>query len=816
MLITGTFVGVVLGLAAWQTAGPAQERGDPPDHTHELRNPDGTWKYTNRLADSTSPYLPQHAHNPVDWYPWGEEAFRAAREADKPIFLSVGYSTCYWCHVMEREVFENPEIAAVMNDRFINIKVDREQRPDVDEIYMTATQLMTRGGGWPMSVFLTPDLKPFFAGTYFGPEDRAGRPGFPTIADGVHEAWRNRRDELLDVADRLTTAIRATLLDRMDEVDPVPLTHAIPDGAVTRLARSYDDRWGGFGAAPKFPQGFNYPFLLAVHARTGEAKPLEMTTHSLRMMAAGGMYDHVGGGFHRYSTDGKWYVPHFEKMLYNQAQLARASLGAYQATNDAAFADLTRDIFRYVEELMTGPEGQFYSALDAETDAVEGAYYVWNREQIVRILAGDDLDFFESAFDIAQVPAFAGHKHPDGGALHLRKPLNELAAELGMDEGSLRARLDDILAKLKRVRDGRELPRLDDKVIAGWNGMMIAAYAQAGRLLGNPAYTESARRAAAFLLEHLRDEEGNLFRVRRAGISEQSAFLDDYGFVVQGLASLYRTTGEDRWLDAARDLADRAHRLFGDPSGGGYFYAVSAPDLIARSKSARDGAIPSGNSAMAHALLDLAELDRPDPWRPRAEEILTAFSGMAAGVPTAHLRMIHAIERFLDGPDPEASGADPVEFELPRVEDAPRGAAPVDSSSHVTLTAELEPAEVTPGRPFTVRIRLDVASGWHINANPASAPFLIPTTADVRSELPITLEEVSYPEPVRLRTAVSENPIDVYEGGVEIVATCRLAEQVRKSDQQTVRVVVGYQACDDTRCLKPAEEVVTLPLKASD
>jgi len=807
MLIYGTLAAAVVGVTALQLAQPQPE---PPDHTHELRNPDGSWKHTNRLADSTSPYLLQHAHNPVDWYPWGEEAFEAAREQNKPIFLSVGYSTCYWCHVMEREVFENPEIAERMNELFINVKVDREQRPDIDEVYMTATQLMTRRGGWPMSVFLTPDLKPFFAGTYFGPDDRAGRPGFPTVMDAMHEAWKNRHDEVIATADRATAAVRAHLSERLQRAGRRPLTLALPDAAIAQLTQSFDDRWGGFGVAPKFPQGFTYPFLFAVHERTGDTTLIDMTLLSLRQMAAGGMYDHVGGGFHRYSTDGQWKVPHFEKMLYNQAQLTRAYVQAYEQTGDEAFADVARDTLRYVEELMTGPDGQFFSALDAETDATEGAYYAWNRGQITEILEEEDLSLFDKVFTIAEIPAYPGHKHPDGGALHMRRPVADLAEELDMPYPELRERLDEMLAALKRVRDTRELPHLDDKVIAGWNGMMIGAYAEAGRALDEPAYTEAARRAATFLLDRLRDDEGGLLRLWRAGVSEQPAFHEDYAFVVQGLASLHRASGEQPWLDAAVDLAERADRTFWDEGAGGYYFAVESPDLIARSKSASDGAVPSGNSAMAHALLDLAELTGDERWRARAEDLLKAFSGDAAGQPTGRLSMIHAIERFLE-PAPQRRSE--LDVDLPRLNSLNTDEDALDSSDHVAVSASIDVEAVRANEPFAVRIRFDIARGWHINAHPASAPNLIATAVDVRADLPIDVEGIKYPAPTRLSAAYSDILLDVYEGAVEIVASCRLQKSFDDEPRQaTLRVATVFQACDESRCLPPTERIVELPM----
>ena len=485
--------------------------------------------HTNRLANSTSPYLLQHAHNPVDWYPWGPEALERAKKEDKPIFLSVGYSTCYWCHVMEREVFENEAIAALMNERFICIKVDREERPDLDEIYMMATQLMTQHGGWPNSVFLTPDLKPFFAGTYFGPTDQPGRPGFRTLVTQLGQAWTTQRDEINEVSGRAADAIRNVLGERLAAIPKATLDAALVDSAVQEIAASYDPRDGGFGLAPKFPSDFYYSFLLDVHARRASAgdqdeATLAMVTGTLDAMAAGGIHDHVGGGFHRYATDGQWKVPHFEKMLYNQAHLAVAYLDAYAATGEARHADAARGIFRFVGEVFTGPQGQFYSALDAETDAVEGAYYVWTREEITRVLGDKDAAAFLSAFELADVPIFPGHKHPEGGTL-VRKARGQANTP----------EIAAMLAKLAEVRKARKLPRLDDKAIASWNGMMIDAYARGAEVLKDDAYRAAAAKAAEFVLTFMRTPDGRLVRSIRLAdekkamlTAPQEGFLEDY------------------------------------------------------------------------------------------------------------------------------------------------------------------------------------------------------------------------------------------------------------------------------------------------
>jgi uncharacterized protein YyaL (SSP411 family) len=562
----------VTGMARLQSAGTAPTRiedmvaaGAQPEQAQP--------RHTNRLAQSTSPYLLQHAHNPVDWYPWGPEALERARTKDKPIFLSVGYSTCYWCHVMEREVFENEEIARLMNERFICIKVDREERPDLDEIYMMATQLMTQHGGWPNSVFLTPDLKPFFAGTYFGPKDQPGRPGFGTLVTQLGEAWKTQRDKIDEVSGRAADAIRSILGERLASIPAATLDGALVDAAVRQIAASHDPRDGGFGLPPKFPSDFYYSFLLDVHERreaAGQAddQTLAMVTRTLDAMAAGGTHDHVGGGFHRYSTDGQWKVPHFEKMLYNQAHLAVAYLDACAATGEVRFADTARGIFSFVAAVFTGPDGQFYSALDAETDAVEGAYYVWTRDEITRVLGDKDAAAFLAVFALANVPHFPGHKHPEGGAV-VRKARGVANSP----------EIEAMLGKLASARQNRTLPRLDDKAIAAWNGMMIDAYARGSEVLKEDSYRAAAAKAATFVLDRMRTRDGRLLRSVRVVADakrqppSQEGFLEDYAFVIRGLLALERvetdSASKTRWLAAARTLAVKADELIWDKVSGG-------------------------------------------------------------------------------------------------------------------------------------------------------------------------------------------------------------------------------------------------------
>ncbi|MEX2219735.1 MAG: DUF255 domain-containing protein [Phycisphaerales bacterium] len=811
-LIYGTLASAVVGIAVWQVAQPERQ---PVDHTQEPRNPDGSWKHTNRLADSTSPYLLQHAHNPVDWYPWGPEALERAKREDKPIFLSVGYSTCYWCHVMEREVFENEEIARLMNERFVCIKVDREERPDLDEIYMMATQLMTQHGGWPNSVFLTPDLQPFFAGTYFGPTDQPGRPGFGTLVTQLGDAWEGQRDTINEVSGRAADAIKNMLGERLASVPKATLDGALVDSAVQQIAASYDPRDGGFGLAPKFPSDFYYSFLLDVHARRTAAgnkdiQTLAIAISTLDAMAAGGIHDHVGGGFHRYATDGQWKVPHFEKMLYNQAHLAVGYLDASSATGEQRHADTARGIFRFVAEVFTGPQGQFYSALDAETDAVEGAYYTWTREQITSVLGDADAAEFLVAFELADVPIFPGHKHPEGGTLVKRARGVANTPEI-----------DAMLGRLAAVRQARKLPRLDDKAIAAWDGMMIDAYARGAEVLKDDAYRAAGVKAAEFVLEKMTASDGRLLRSVRlaadakAPPSAQEGFLEDYAFMIRGLLALHRVEPDAarsaKWLDAAKTLQAKADELFWDKDGGGYFFATPQPDLIARGKDIGDNATPGGNSVMAHNLIELAAATGDGAHRARAERLLGAFSGAMAQSPRGSVHMVHAVQRLLSQPP----GAPAIEIKPPSSAAPQVVPAISDSSAHVKVEASVEPTSAAPGDTVTVTATLRIDDGWHVNANPASADFLIATLVDVRANAPpgaaetpkIDVVEISYPKSSILKSkGLGTDAIRVYSGLARVIIAVRLPAEAPTGAVISLRVLAKFQACsDDGVCLLPAE-----------
>jgi uncharacterized protein YyaL (SSP411 family) len=704
---------------------------------------------TNRLIHESSPYLLLHARNPVDWYPWGEEAIELARKLDRPIFLSIGYSTCYWCHRMEEDVFENPEIAALMNEAFVNIKVDREERPELDEIYMTATQLLTRSGGWPNNLFLTPDLKPFFAGTYFPPEDRKGVVGFPTILRRVRELWRTDRTMLEDSAKNVARSLEEIIASAGEAASDVPAAGAASP-AFAALTQSFDEEWGGFGPAPKFPSPANL-YLLHSLASKGNEEALRMLLRTLKRMGEGALYDHLGGGFHRYTTDREWRVPHFEKMLYDNAALAEILVDTYRLTSDPELERLGRGTLDFVLEKLTGEGGGFLSAVDAQSEGREGAYYVWTREEIEKLLTPSELELLAPAFGVDEPPNFEGGEY----TLYLASPLGE----------ALRAEMEPALAKLRKARETRPYPLVDDKVLADWNGMMVAAMAKAGSAFGEPRYERAAKTAAGFLLDELRSEQGTLLHVWRDGKARVAAFLDDYAFVARGLLVLHRESGERRWLDEAERLADEMERELRDPRGG-YYQSVQKPYLLVQSKPVHDGAIASGNGTAASVLLELFELTGKATYRERAEDALRAFASDLEQSPRGAMTLALAVERYHEGP-----------------------ATSLESLAASVVVARIE--TTSPG----FRVFLVVKEGWHINANPASSPYLIPT------EIQGDVRNVSYPPGKTMTFAFSKEPLSVYDGEVAIEL---------EAERGAAEVTLVYQACDDTRCLSPVSRELRL------
>lgn len=607
----------------------------------------------NRLAKETSPYLLQHKNNPVDWYPWGEEAFAAAKKQDKPIFLSVGYSACHWCHVMEHESFENAEIAKQMNDGFICVKVDREERPDVDQIYMNAVQSLTGRGGWPMSVFLTPDLKPFYGGTYWPPRQRGGMPGFEQVMAAVLDAWKNRRAALFDQAQQLTDHLKVVGSAGTDGKAAPPLKPEMLKPAAESLGKLFDPKEGGFGGAPKFPHPMDLRVLLRIWKRYGDRSALDMVTFTLDKMARGGMYDQFAGGFHRYSVDAKWLVPHFEKMLYDNALLAVAYAEAYQATGREDYARTLRETLDYVLREMTTTDGGFSSTQDADSEGEEGKFYVWTVAEVTSILGADQAKLFCEIYDISSGGNFEPEVHPGRSIPNLPKSLEEHAKRLNRNVDELRTELAASRAKLLEVRKKRVPPGLDDKILTSWNGLMIDAMATAGRVLGEPRYTAAARRAAEFLTTKLRRPDGRLLHSFRHGQAKFDGYLDDYACLAQALTSLYESDFDPRWIDEAAKLCDTMLKHFADVEKGGFFYTADDHEkLIARNKDVYDNATPSGTGIALTALVRLGKLTGSAIYLTAAERTFATIAELFERAPTAVSQSLIALDLYL-GPTQE-------------------------------------------------------------------------------------------------------------------------------------------------------------------
>ena len=596
----------------------------------------------NRLARATSPYLLQHAHNPVDWHEWGEEALARARAEQKPILLSIGYSACHWCHVMAHESFEDPGTAAIMNAHFVNVKVDREERPDLDDIYMAATQAMNQGqGGWPMTVFLTPDQQPFFAGTYFPPQDAHGRPGFPTLLRRIAELWQTERDKLVAQGAQLTRLLRESSTAAPGQVD---VDRAIAD-AVRSFERTFDQTWGGFGRAPKFPPTQPLRLLLRVAKQQGDHLALRMVTTTLDAMAQGGMYDQIGGGFARYSTDERWLVPHFEKMLYDNAQLTVAYLEGWQATKRALYRRIAVETLDYVLREMTSPEGGFWSATDADSEGVEGKFFVWSPDEVTAAVGADDAPFVLDWFDISARGNWEGTNVP-----HTPRPLADVARAHGLDLAEAEGRVARARRLLYEARARRVPPGLDDKILTAWNGLMIGALADGARILGEPRYRDAAARAADFVLGTLRDAQGNLQRVHRAGTTRLDAYLEDYAYLADGLVSLYEAGADTRYLHEARTLVERIRGTFRAADGGFYSTAEQHEALVLRPREGFDGATPSANAVAARAMARLSYHFGDTAWRGEAREALEAYGQMLSQEPRAFATSLMVLDLLLRGP----------------------------------------------------------------------------------------------------------------------------------------------------------------------
>jgi len=586
----------------------------------------------NRLAKEKSPYLLQHAYNPVDWYPWGEEAFQKAKAEDKPVFLSIGYSTCHWCHVMERESFEDEEVAELLNRYYVSIKVDREERPDIDSIYMSVCQAMTGHGGWPLTVFMTPDAKPFYAGTYFPKKDRLGMPGLMTLLKRVHVLWRDRREELTDSTEKIVEAMQERISETisMDHDEMITKAYEV-------LRMSFDNAYGGFGSSPKFPTPHNLIFLLRYWYTYNDSMALSMAEKTLDAMYRGGIFDHIGFGFSRYSTDSKWLVPHFEKMLYDNALLAIAYLEAYKATGNERYAHVAKQVFTYVLRDMTSPEGAFYSAEDADSEGEEGKFYLWTLDEVRSVLGDKDGERFARLFDITDRGNFEGKNIPNRTTIQASESDNEF--------------IETCRERLFQHREQRPHPFKDDKILTSWNGLMMAALAMGGRLLGDRQYTEAAERACHFILEKMVRDDGRLLTAYREGSANITAFADDYAFFIWGLLELYETTYKPEYLKKALELNGDLLKLFWDGKEDGLFlYGNDAEQLIMRPKEVYDGAIPSANSVAALNFLRLSHLTGRADLSDLAQKLFTAFNPDVSFSPHSHTLFLSALIFYISKP----------------------------------------------------------------------------------------------------------------------------------------------------------------------
>jgi hypothetical protein len=765
----------------------------------------GPHKHTNRLAQSTSPYLLQHAHNPVDWYPWGPEAFAAARAQDKPIFLSVGYSTCYWCHVMERQSFESEEIAARMNELFVNVKVDREERPDVDQLYMTAVQIIARQGGWPMSVFLTPDLRPFFAGTYFPPADNYGRPGFPRVLQSIAGTYRTKLDQVDRSANEIVRLLKHHAEPRQP-AEPLRVDLNWVELLIERSTADYEQCYGGYGGAPKFPRQTLLELVIAYlespDATEDAEQMLSQIVYTLDFMADGGIRDQLGGGFHRYSTDEKWLVPHFEIMLYDQAMLAVVYTKAWQVTEEPRYAKVARGILDFVLREMMGPSGEFYTAFDAEVDAQEGLSYLWTPDEVRDVLASfpvADLDLFLNVYGLSAGPNFADPHHgsgqPDKNILHLPTPLADVAKSVNVTEDQLDARLEPMRQALYAARAKRKQPQLDTKVLTSWNGLMIRAFALAGKALGEPRYVEAARAACGFVLgQHLKD--GTLLRTSRpdarpAGCEAPPplipGFLDDYAFMVQALLATAEASGDSSLRAEARRLAGTMKERFLDPElGAFYFTAADATDLIVRQKTAADSPLPSGNAVAAACLLELGDAEA-------ARQTIAVFAQQLEDHAEGMSSLVQATLAYLGRHEPFTVSA-----------------AGEQEDERVTSPDQLAKAAVELSgewaSPTELLVTAKVLDTFHLNANRA-AQGMIPTTLTLA--LPRGVDgsaTVDYPPGEERRFAFVSEAIRVYEG--EVIFVARLAQPLPAGTP--VRAVLTYQPCTEDACLAATSKAIEL------
>ena len=786
---------------------------------HQMSQAHAAHKFTNALSRETSPYLLQHAHNPVNWYPWGDEAFEKARKEDKPIFLSVGYSSCHWCHVMERESFENDSVAAILNKSFIAIKVDREERPDVDEIYMTAVQLVTQRGGWPMSIFMAPDGRPFFGGTYFPPEDMQGRMGFKTLLTNVADVWREKRADVLKDAENLSDAVRQHLSERSVKAQG-PMDRKLVDGCVDELFGSFDSKLGGFGHRPKFPPNNGLPLLINLQARTKTPDPRiqTMTTVTMDHMARGGIHDQLAGGFHRYSTDDRWLVPHFEKMLYDNALLSGSYAEASVVYKKPEYAEVARGVYDWVLREMTSPEGAFYSTLDADSEGVEGKFYVWNKKEVDQLL-GSDSETFCKIYNVLPEGNFEEEAtgHPTGlNILNLTEPLSAHAARLKMDETALRQKTTEWKAKLLAVRIKRVWPGLDDKILTSWNGLMISSLARGSVLLQEPRYKDAAVRAADYLLKSARTPDGRWLATQRKGQSKLPAYLDDHAFMAVAFLDLFDATGDERWKKEAIEIVSLMDKHFTDSSTkdrGGYFFTADDHEkLLARTKDPIDKAIPSGNGWASQALVRLAKLTGDKTYEQKSVKLFGEFQGLMERAPQATESLLLGLATWLEnGGETKADKADPFGLGL--------GAAKEGGSKLVkgAVTVEVFAGEsaLRRGAKVPIAIKFIVAEGYHIEAPGALKDGKPPADEGAVARFSITSPKLGafsgykFPTAKVVKFPELDEPLSIYEGEAVVGAYLNVANDAELG-KQNLTVKVHFQACNDKNCQRPEDAILTL------
>ncbi|PVV18579.1 MAG: thioredoxin [gamma proteobacterium symbiont of Ctena orbiculata] len=736
---------------------------------------DGSPRYINRLILEDSPYLLQHAHNPVDWHPWSDAAFARAKQEHKPVFLSIGYSTCHWCHVMEKESFEDTTIAAFLNEHFIPIKVDRESHPDVDQVYMTAVMLLTGHGGWPMSTFLTPQGKPFFGGTYYTPQQ------FASLLQQIAQLWQERRSEIEEQADKVAAAVEANnSLEGLARA----LEDSVIETAVAGMHRTFDEIQGGFGQAPKFPREPWLYLLLDQAQRRDDKQALQMLETTLDHMARGGIYDQVGGGFHRYSTDYEWLVPHFEKMLYNQAHLSRVYLLAWRLTGREQFRRVATQTLDYVLREMTMPEGGFYSATDADSEGEEGLFFTWTPAEITAALAPQEAKLADDLYGVTPQGNFEGRN-----ILHLQQGLEEYAEQHDLEIAPLRQQLDRINQQLLQVRKRRPPPLRDDKIVTAWNGMMITAFAQAALILDQPEYRQAAIKAAEVVWRHNRRDKGMLWRVHLDGESSIAAVQEDYAYLAEALLYLYDLTADTKWLQRAEELAQALISRFLDADNDGFFMSEAESGITAMGRPKDDGsdnAMPSGSSVAIHLLQRLWQRTGKLDYRRLTDALIARFAPSIEGNPTSYGYLLTAVANHRHG-------------ELGPLTYAAQGGV------------RIEGALTSNGKQLLLNVDIDIPNGWHINSDQPMTKDLIATRMSLSDRAQgWRMGPVTYPEGERQRLAFQQQPLSVFSGMVRLQALVSIMDDT-SSAPLALPLEIRLQACNDKVCLAPETLTLSLP-----